>query len=458
MASGGTGVKTWEFIPLHDQTKFKTGWPVHGNNTERSPVLGYLPRKQPFRVTGFNGPWVRAELPNGLTGWTMATYRGSRVLHPVAAPQPRGPKSYGWQRARGRAKNYNEMLERRRAQLRLADLATNPALLEEWYELIKELDAVLRYGFSSQIDPTPTKGGQRKRANSFLDLFKATSAGRTSSQSVEPPIQTRARSNSFSAFFAAKRSEGARMASTHEDDPEDEAMSQLKEQRRQLLEQERQTAKAVAQAALADLEGYGLPAAAPTAVVSGDDEARMRAEAREVARRAILAEHTQERQQAAVSSPPQLVHQDDMDGPRTTVLTPDSVHSATEMSFADIEQIMTGSGTFGGAAGDTGAPHADRPAVGVAAGTRCNVEINEVDGNAMTAAQLAAMRQARVSEGLRRLRAAAAAGSCSSTHRAALSKHGYSASHSMDVSNLSTSEAVARDRAQQLLAQLRCSA
>ena len=63
------------------------------------------------------------------------------------------------------------MLERRRAQLRLADLATNPALLEEWYELIKELDAVLRYGFSSQIDPTPTKGGQRKRVRDCVWMW-----------------------------------------------------------------------------------------------------------------------------------------------------------------------------------------------------------------------------------------------------------------------------------------------
>lgn len=85
------------------------------------------------------------------------------MLHPVAGVTP-GPKSYGWQRARGHAKNYNEMLEKRRAQLRLADLAANPPLLEEWYELIKELDAVLRYGFSSVIEPTaPNDGGRRKR-------------------------------------------------------------------------------------------------------------------------------------------------------------------------------------------------------------------------------------------------------------------------------------------------------
>lgn len=87
-------VKVWEFIPLPDQTKFRTGWPVHGTHSEKSPVLGHLPRHHNFQVTGFHGAWVRAQLPNGLTGWTMATYRGARypLLHLL--PSPRASKEH----------------------------------------------------------------------------------------------------------------------------------------------------------------------------------------------------------------------------------------------------------------------------------------------------------------------------------------------------------------------------
>lgn len=68
------------------------------------------------------------------------------------------------------------MLEKRRAQLRLADLAASPALLEEWYELIKELDAVLRYGFSSHIEPVPVNdGGRRKRVRSSVSFLSPSS-------------------------------------------------------------------------------------------------------------------------------------------------------------------------------------------------------------------------------------------------------------------------------------------
>jgi hypothetical protein len=97
------------------------------------------------------------------------------VLFPVAiVPKP---KAYGWQRARGHATDYNDILERRRAQLRKADLAAVPALLEEWYELIKELDAVLRYGFKSQIEPPPPNDdGRRKRVSAHPLFFSSCSS------------------------------------------------------------------------------------------------------------------------------------------------------------------------------------------------------------------------------------------------------------------------------------------
>mmetsp|Transcript_35798 Transcript_35798/g.93674 ORF Transcript_35798/g.93674 Transcript_35798/m.93674 type:complete len:621 (-) Transcript_35798:4-1866(-) len=380
--------KLWEYVPLKNEKdpRFKTDWPLYSYHSMSSNVIGTVPRYQHFHVMDFKGPWVHARLPNGLVGWVLTTHRGKRVLHVADRP-----KSYGWQRARGHAKNYPTIIEKRTEQLRQIDLAANPALLVEWYELVKERDAIFKFGFRSKLNrPACQKNERRKRAHSFLDLFKTTSVGATSDGDAAPARRPRA--SSFSAFLAAKRASGSTYASTHTDDATAQAAANLREQKRRLEAQERQTAQAVIKATIGDFND-GVPAGMSDGDVTV--EARLRSDPILMARLAIEAEQRLKGESAASApapvSPPQGLYEVTHDTPSTALsapppldtadrgdcsdldpyaigdlgsnlgsdlgatehetrvelLSPSSVVSAEEMTLADIEQIVQGSGTYG---------------------------------------------------------------------------------------------------------------
>lgn len=200
------------FIPPNGHTL--PGWPIYMDHSHDAPVLGMLRQQEPFAVTQVHDFWLRVRQKNGPIGWAAGIHGNSkqRVLVPMNSQQAQqyiqrktsptarqsfqkvegmgyennlqnqqrrqgkqqhkssqqqqqrqydnAPtrqqshkvKSYGWQRARATSKNYGDILEKRRTQLRQVDLAEHAVLLEEWYELIKELDAVFRYGYVT----TPT--------------------------------------------------------------------------------------------------------------------------------------------------------------------------------------------------------------------------------------------------------------------------------------------------------------
>eukprot|EP00039_Didymoeca_costata_P029180 m.23553 g.23553 ORF g.23553 m.23553 type:complete len:555 (+) comp7514_c0_seq1:281-1945(+) len=107
--------------------------------------------------------------------------------------------AYKWQRARGHSDRYEEILNQRRDELREEDLANKPALLIEWTELIGELDAVLRHGFTSKLELAQNggRGKQPSRASSFMDLRKQG----TEDTPAQDNGQRRGRSRSFLNFF-----------------------------------------------------------------------------------------------------------------------------------------------------------------------------------------------------------------------------------------------------------------
>ena len=84
---------------------------------------------------------------------------------------------YPWQRARGSGLMYEDVLSKRREELRNMDLAKDPRLVNEWMALIGELDAVLRLtrGFARLIKQAKSTVGnfalnasvRRPRSNSF---------------------------------------------------------------------------------------------------------------------------------------------------------------------------------------------------------------------------------------------------------------------------------------------------
>ena len=62
-------------------------------------------------------------------------------------------------------------------------------------ELIKELDAVLRYGFTSQVEPPKPGDNRKRRSNSFFGGGKP---------AAPKPKDTRKRANSFTGFFSSR--------------------------------------------------------------------------------------------------------------------------------------------------------------------------------------------------------------------------------------------------------------
>lgn len=328
------------------------------------------------------------------------------------------------------------------------------------------------------------------QANSFLDLFKATSGGATTSAPAAP-VKTRARSASFSAFFVAKRAEGIRTASTHDSsDSGDHATQQLKEQRRRLMEQERQTARVVAQAAALDVDAFDLPVVGPPPAVDRTAEAQMRAEAREAARRAIDAE--QAMFTAAIREPRSTTYDPSADAAAAAagasvhssappaaasdaaaiiqslhtlehtreeeLLSPDSAVEAQEMTMDDIQQIVRGSGSFGtdsqvpdgipsvsttaGSATvsrrasaedgtDTGSTVATVASVEAPAAPRQD-DTPEPEpespqaGDTVAVNEFVQLRQTKVIHGVQRMRAAAAGRTRSAAHVAVLTRRGLS--------------------------------
>eukprot|EP00041_Stephanoeca_diplocostata_P021374 m.496960 g.496960 ORF g.496960 m.496960 type:complete len:621 (+) comp21810_c0_seq4:385-2247(+) len=240
---------TMEYIFVPPKNHKLPGWPIYMDHDHDAPVLGMLRQKDPIAVTKIHDIWLHVRQHNGPIGWSPGVAGNAQVLVPINSPQaqryfqqqmrpqsitsaaepmsyrelqkhqqkrqqvppPKRPTSYGWQRARGKSKNYGEVLEKRRHQLRQVDLSEHPALLEEWYELIKELDTVFRYGFRSAITPQP-KGTGRKRSYSFLDLFKpstdaangvpGTPGGPGHGSAAPTPTRRKSRSSSFTGLFS----------------------------------------------------------------------------------------------------------------------------------------------------------------------------------------------------------------------------------------------------------------
>lgn len=184
----------------------KQGWPVYSVRATSSAVIGVIKPREEFSVSRVDGDYVKCLLDSGLVGWALAVLKGTRFLHPrneEVKPRSVSPRrkakhqvrSYGWQRARGRVKNYEEMLNKRRDQLRQVELDKHPQLLDEWMELIKELDAVLRYGFTSQVEPPKPGDNRKSRSNSFFGGGKP---------AAPKPKDTRKRANSFTGFFSRR--------------------------------------------------------------------------------------------------------------------------------------------------------------------------------------------------------------------------------------------------------------
>jgi len=243
-----------EYIFPPNRTKYLQ-WPVHKEPSAQSRRIGSVMLNHRFKVMAIQHPWARIRLPGGAEGWSPMSVNGKWYLFPYNADlhselkplkrlpkqrSPPRPKSktvlsmlfgtrndpipakvagsagrvrktrrksrvivYTWQRRRGEADRYAELLETRRQQLRSTDLSKDKAALQEWMELIKELDVVLRYNFRTKLPPR-TDDVRKPRSNSFLlppsssattegtaDAVKDVAAG----TQAEP--HRRKRSNSF---------------------------------------------------------------------------------------------------------------------------------------------------------------------------------------------------------------------------------------------------------------------
>eukprot|EP00040_Diaphanoeca_grandis_P024700 m.136091 g.136091 ORF g.136091 m.136091 type:complete len:313 (-) comp29834_c1_seq3:121-1059(-) len=179
MASRASKFVEYVFIP-GQMFNSREGWPVYSARATSSAVIGVIQPREKFMVSRLDKDFVKVHLHSGVVGWALAILKGNRYLH--IKDEPPGPaiarrrvQCYGWQRARGGATNYEQILEKRRAQLRQVELDRHPELLKEWMELIRELDAVLRYGFTSKLDVVAIVSDvKRSRSNSFLGFKKAT--------------------------------------------------------------------------------------------------------------------------------------------------------------------------------------------------------------------------------------------------------------------------------------------
>jgi len=115
-------------------------WQVRRGPSQFARPVGRLNAGDRITVVETRGAWIRFTLPRSRRqGWALTESNGVRYIRPVM------PKVvYPWQRGRGSGLMYEDILMRRRVQLRQKDLASNENLLKEWHALIAELDAVLR--------------------------------------------------------------------------------------------------------------------------------------------------------------------------------------------------------------------------------------------------------------------------------------------------------------------------
>lgn len=147
---------------------------LFGTYNESAPQPRPRPRGKPGR-----GPGKRAS-PHGRAGAGAGASR---------------PAVYNWQRQRGQIDGYASVLEARREELRGCDLSTNTMALQEWIELIKELDVVLRFKFRSKIEPHTDV--RKPRSSSFLVSPRQQSPASRPAAEVDATPVRRQRSNSF---------------------------------------------------------------------------------------------------------------------------------------------------------------------------------------------------------------------------------------------------------------------
>jgi len=156
-----------------ENTQKIEGWRVRQRPQLHSKAIGTLRVGQRFEATERKGLWLKVDLPNSKKkGWALAEIDGVQYIRPVF-PQV----IYPWQRARGSGLMYEDVLSKRREELRNMDLAKDPRLVNEWMALIGELDAVLRLtrGFARLIKQAKSTVGnfalnasvRRPRSNSF---------------------------------------------------------------------------------------------------------------------------------------------------------------------------------------------------------------------------------------------------------------------------------------------------
>lgn len=230
-----------------------------------------------------------------------------------------------------------------------------------------------------------------------------------------------------------------------------EVERQLRKQHMQLVQQGQTTARAVAAAAGDDGDNT------TDATVGADEEARLRQQAVELARRAFLAE--QQRQVLVQSS--NRVSETSLDDSIEDLMSPDDVVSAREMTAEDIREQLVQKTSVTTTTTTTSAPPGDPIShLSPAADTAPTNDGQQSPPVRVLEDPNAALRerQARVSTAVQRLRAAAAAGGARSpAHTAVLEQHGVvgSAVHTRALCHV---EALARTTAHAHLADQRCGA
>lgn len=158
------------------------GWRIRREPALHAKAVGMLTVGMRFRVLDRNGFWLKLKIPDSSrTGWALAEIDGIKYIRPIIPPV-----AYPWQRGRGLGLMYEDLLCKRRNEMRQLDLASSQALRFEWNTLVSELDVVLRLsrGFEGIVKRAETRtatGGnyaltasvRRPRSNSFFAPRKA---------------------------------------------------------------------------------------------------------------------------------------------------------------------------------------------------------------------------------------------------------------------------------------------
>eukprot|EP00038_Savillea_parva_P026749 m.56016 g.56016 ORF g.56016 m.56016 type:complete len:772 (+) comp7646_c0_seq1:161-2476(+) len=166
---------------------------LFGTYTDKPPVRAPPPARgrrarPPPRTAGTAG----ADGPPRPAAAAVAIGHAKRRPGPGKKTGGKRQIVYNWQRQRGRSDDYAQVLESRREELRGCDLSDNPMALQEWVELIKELDVVLRFKFRSKIQPNTDV--RKPRSSSFVGSPKRAPAA--TADTPEDNFRRR-RSNSF---------------------------------------------------------------------------------------------------------------------------------------------------------------------------------------------------------------------------------------------------------------------